>query len=962
MDKLKINTNRAKKITSDISNRVVNFLTSDYAKLLGEKALYGILSLLIIGGLSVSGFYSVDKLQKIISKNIIIKNDFSKLIDIAKKHEPKPRGVSNIRYIIDLVDSIIRTLANINQDLTEVSSSKLPDTGKGFNITDFKKKFKQVSNKIYRILTSDEAKAIGTAALTSIILASMGYGVNKFLNKANGAEDSEEVKNAKELEMAIKSKDDARITEAIKKNLMEGDKFPKSKTLSDLENEFNKKVVEFTAKPKSINNPINRPKTPGDISAPGESELESHKWATESDIEKDIDDDINLVIHNLGLVAKGEEPTRHIEKRAFYDDPFAYETKSESGSEGSDFGVTILDMIEEIGKTKEGDKGNGLKRRDIRGPRGISKKKQVGGGMKIYVTKFKNYISKVIKSKEAKGLGAAALSILILSGLAGLGGVTYGHFDNESKKIINKAYLDKLKTDWEDTNDDNNKKTSHFEFALGLKGKGINTAQISQKTSKFLNRASKKITEIIKYAIDSGLDKMALYSLITVLLSLGGYGSYTAINRYRNKNPKDNNLDPQVTPEDWDEVMDAIDEYKNQTLSERVSGKPQKSKMDWEDLFEKTFAKGLKGGELSKFGKNAKEIEENKKNAKPLAKKITDMLYSDEAKLIGSAALQYAILTALGLLVLYTGSKASKLAVSKFPEDTTKFNDPNLFNNFPGLAPPSETDIAMFESRPKKATESVLSSIFKGLKSDEILNLKRYALENPRNAAVKRILESKMSPHVSDDILRSDPYLATIFHTKALNKEAEKYYKNPDYVIREAQYGQTGRDIHNKKWAQAIREGIKEDFLTKSKKSGVPEEAPHREAEETKSSAILTPEESSKNSVRELIKKFSGTGLKLRDLRGPQGKETRDKIANTAKLRDLRGPQGIATKKINEVGNTIYKILTSNDIKQMSMGVIVGLIVSSLGIIMKDKYDMMKATKRSNELREPEKILGDISF
>jgi hypothetical protein len=833
----------------------------------------------------------------------------------------------------------------------------ISNTGKGFNINDFKKKFKQVSNKVYKALGSDEAKAIGAATLTSIILASMGYGVNQILNNTNKSSDADDhSKNAKELEMAIKSKDNARITEAIKKNLMEGDKFPKSKTLSDLENEFNKKVVDYTAKPKSINNPINRPKTPGDIGAPGESELESHKWAQESDIEKDIDDDINLVIHNLGLVAKGEEPTRHIEKGEFYDNPFEYETKSESGSDGSDWGVTVLDMLEEIGEHKE-DKGPGLKLRARRGSRGISKKKRVGGGMadsKSYVTKFKNYISKVIKSKEAKGLGAAALSILILSGLAGLGGFTYGHFDNESKKIINKAYLDKLKTDWDDINVDNNKKSSHFEFALGLKGKGINTTQIPQKTSKFLKSASKKITEIIKYAIDSGLDKMALYSLITILLSLGGYGSYTAI--YRNKNAKDNKLNPQVNPEDWDEVMEAIDEYKNQTLAERVSGKPNESKIALDDLFEQTFASGLKlrdlrgpqgGGDLSKFGKNAKEIEENKKNAKPLAKKITDMLYSDEAKLIGSAALQYAILTALGLLVLYTGSKASKLAVSKFPEDASKFNDPNLFNDLPGLSPPSETDIAMFESRPKYATKDVLSSIFKGLKGDEVLNLKRYALEHPKNKAVKEILESKGAPHISDDILRSDPYLATIFHTKALNKEADKYYKNPDYVKRLAEYEQTERDINNKKWAQAIREGTKGDFLNEP---GATAEEPsilgpqNREAEETKSSAILTPEESSKNSVRNLIKKFSGMGFK---------KETQDKIANTAK---------IATKKINKVGSTIYKILTSNDIKQMSMGVIVGVIVSSLSIIAKDKYDTMKATKRSNELRAPERILGDFSF
>jgi len=831
------------------------------------------------------------------------------------------------------INTKLRDLRGPQGNISNKVKKTKSDTGKGFNLTDFKKKFKQASNKVYSMLTSDEAKAIGSVALTSIILASMGYGVNNFLNKNNGSEDSEGAKNAKELEMAIKSKDDARITEAIKKNLMEGDKFPKSKTLSELENEFNKKVVDYIAKPKSINNPINRPKLPGDIGAPGETESESHKWATESesDIEKNIDKDINLVVHNLGLVAKGEEPIEHFEKEEFYDDPFKHETKSEPGSEGSDWGTEILNMLEGIDMSEY--TGHGLK----------------GGGMKKnYVTKFKNYISKVIKSKEAQGLGAAALSILILSGLAGLGGVVYGHFDNKSKKMINKAYLDKLKTDWGDINSPREgERSSHFEFALGLKGKGIDTSQISQKTSKFLKSASKKITEIIKYAIDSGLDKMALYSLITVLLSLGGYGSYTAI--YRNKNNKSN---PQVNPEDWDEVMDAIDEYKTQTLAERISGKHQKS-MDWEDLFKKTFAKGLKGGDLSKFGKNAKEIEENKKNAKPLAKKITDMLYSDEAKLIGSAALQYAILTALGLLVLYTGSKASKLAVSKFPEDTSKFNDPNLFNDIPGLAPPSETDIAMFESRPKYATEDVLSSVFKGLKGDEILNLKRYALENPKNKAVKEILESKMSPHISDDILRSDPYLATIFHTKASNKFASKYYKNPDYVKKLSEYEQTERDINNKKWAQAIREEIEEDFLSKSKKSGIPAEAPHREAEETKSSAILTPEESSKNSVRELIKKFSGKGLKLRDLRGPQGKETRNKIANTAK---------IATKKINEVGNTIYKILTSNDIKQMSMGVIVGLIVSSLGIIMKDKYDTMKATKRSNELREPERILGDISF
>jgi hypothetical protein len=189
MDKLKINTkdisNKVKKTTSDISNRIVNFLTSDYAKLLGERALYGIISLLIIGGLSATGFYSmdsVDKLQKNIDKNIKIQNTFSQLIDIAKTHIPKPKKMANRKYITELVDSIIHSLKNINQDLTEVSSSKLPDTGKGFNITDFKKKFKQASNKVYSALTSDDARAIGTVALTSIILASMGYGVNKFLN------------------------------------------------------------------------------------------------------------------------------------------------------------------------------------------------------------------------------------------------------------------------------------------------------------------------------------------------------------------------------------------------------------------------------------------------------------------------------------------------------------------------------------------------------------------------------------------------------------------------------------------------------------------------------------------------------------------------------------------------------------------------------------------------------------
>jgi hypothetical protein len=58
-----------------------------------------------------------------------------------------------------------------------------------------------------------------------------------------------------------------------------------------------------------------------------------------------------------------------------------------------------------------------------------------------------------------------------------------------------------------------------------------------------------------------------------------------------------------------------------------------------------------------------------------------------------------------------------------------------------------------------------------------------------------------------------------------------------------------------------------------------------------------------------------------------------------------------SAKKLNEVGNAIYKILTSQQVQGVAGGVTAGLIVSVLSMLMHEKRQEALASRRNNATR-----------
>lgn len=637
----------------------------------------------------------------------------------------------------------------------------------------------------------------------------------------------------------------------------------------------------------------------------------------------------------------------------------------------------------------------------------------LGGRFNNDVKKAKDKIYKIITSPEAKVMGISALSSLILAALGGLGYYAsdkYKNNLNERRQTAEREFIEKQKADWgvEEALYKEGEQASHFV------GDGLS----DRTQSKGLKIASKKIANLIQYARDLGLDKAALVSLITFLLGGVGYGGF----KYISKKARESEPIGYV-PED--EVRQALEDFATgkHRMAERIKADTKDANFPWSGL---GLKQKLKGGDLSKFGDYAKKKEEAEKNAKPIAKKITDWIYSDEAKLIGKAAIQYSILAALGLLTAYAGKKAGEAAISAIPKDRTKVNDPEaIMRSFGEHAPTGDLEKVAKEMR-QKATDDRIRSAFKEASptSDEILNLKRFALENPKNKAVQLYLQEKgYDQPLSEDIMRMDPRLATLFNLKAdkpTKQKVHKYY--PDTFtkfkdlynlgkkfqvakyLKEAESGnQTFGEIKNEKPEEESKEADKhlKEFIEKNlpKEAGSDIDVAIKALEEVEQNKPdLTPSTATgaRSSVKSIAEKFSGkkegplTFSKPKEAAPKIQSEVKSSVKKERKPRDSlarimadvaahessdegdegdsgKGDEGDGgyglkknkgkgfkedlTKKINGVGNAIYNIISSNEVKGVAGGVTAGLIVSILSMLMHEKRQETLAARRTNAAR-----------
>jgi phosphate/sulfate permease len=739
---------------------------------------------------------------------------------------------------------------------------------------------KDIKDYLHKVVTSKEAKVLGATALASLIMA--GLGIIGYKAVKNMGTDIDFIKSQRNV---------AKLKAVLEVAKKKSEILPVSKSsevIDILEDELEAQMRQST-NPESFEE---------------EEEEQIHK--------------INIPLSTLATnktIAELEEMYKKIESDTM--------TKSIAKKMTDTLVDDVIIAEEEV--KNPGESGKGLK-------------KLTGRGFSEDAKKVKDQIYKIITSPKAKTIGATALSTLIVTALGGLGyNMIKTHEDklrdideNASSISRSKKFIKELESEWDLTPYKEGERGTHF----------TNGGSIKEDTQKGLKIASKKIADLIQYARELNLDKVALFSLITFLLGGVGYGGFKYIKgKARESEPIG------YIPED--EVADAMREY----ATENIKKGNKKADYPWIKSLGFGLKKKIKGGDLSKFGEYAKKKEEAEKKAKPIAKQITDWIYSDEAKLIGKAGLQYAILTALGLLTAYAGKKAGEKVISGIPKDTSKMNDPNLFSDI--IVEPSEEDIIAFEKRPKKATEAVLSSVFKGLSGDEILNLKRYALENPKNEAVKRILESHKSPHISDTILRSDPYLATIFHYKSPKKESSSVYKPEKYIENLSDYYKSkGASSQSKpKPPPKIPSDI--DLAIQAQE----------QIEQNRPSLTVSPSSKAptKYSVKDLTKMFSGTSkptpesTKANTPTEKKSGETDNPILASMFAKGLKEDAhnfGKASlKKLNEVGNAIYKILTSQQVQGVAGGVTAGLIVSVLSMLMHEKRQEALAVRRANTTR-----------
>jgi len=1062
MDKLNKSSreiyDKLSKSSQDTYDRAISFLTSDYAKLLGKNALISILSLIIIGGAAVASARGVEKLQLTLDENQIKKSQLSRIIDLilTAKNSTEPTGSDKRRGVKIARAMILDILSKLGGKY-----SKGGALGNGFTQSDIKKKFKEVSKKVYDSITSDEAKSLGKNALVTIILLTMGYGASKLASKWN--QKGELQQSAKDIEHDIKMRDfnlkskelkdinDAAFAEKIKKITNKKTKYPiEYGAESDPEEEEEYYEVQ-TTNPAIVNPTVARGLKGGNLTAQNIKEY-LHRIATSKEAKVlgatalaalimaglgiaaykanaiATDDDFIKSQRNVArlkavLKVAKEKHTMPIKNASAVVDILEEEleaqmrqatkpdTFEEEDEEELQHKLNIplstlssnktISELEEMYKKIESDTmtkqiaekaatglvdnfikteiknvtvGNGLK----------------GGGFNDDVKKAKDKIYKIITNPKAKAMGIAALSTLILTALGGLGYNMIKTHEDKFHDIEKDAasisrtnkFIKELESAWEPEYKEGERAT-HF-VGMGLK----------EDTQKGLERASKKIADLIQYARDLNLDKAALFSLITFLLGGVGYGGFKYISgKARESEPIG------YIPED--EVRQALEDFATgkHRLTERIKADTKDANLPWGGL---GLNKKIIGG-ANPFGEYAKKKEEAEKNAKPIAKKITDWIYSDEAKLIGKAGLQYTILAALGLLTAYAGKKAGEAAISAIPKDRTKVNDPEAIMK--GLKHAPTGDIEEVEKlQRQKATDERIRSAFKesSPKSDEILNLKRFALENPKNKAVQLYLKEKgYDQPLSEDIMRMDPRLATLFNLKAdkpTKQQVHKYY--PDTFSKFKDLYNLGKEFQTAKYLREAESGnqtlgdakkkeeeSKEDFkhLKEFVDKNLPKEAGSdidvaikalEEVEQNRPNLTPSIRTGAVSKVKDIAKRFSG---------GPQGslvfskpkvaeakvelptdgpkKERKPRhslarILAEVEAHEEEGDRGdglkenmkdfgkASAKKINEVGNAIYKIISSNEVKGVAGGVTAGLIVSILSMLMHEKRQETLAARK----------------
>jgi hypothetical protein len=1231
------------KSSREIYDRAINFLTSDYAKLLGKNAIISILSLMLIGGLASTGLYTTENIQSEIDKNMPIQNKLSQLADTSfsmqsDKRPTKKRVAKHVEEISELLISILSKLGGIeSRDFSNLRQSSRKTIGTGLKGKGFLDDFKAMSKKVYKELTSDEAKLIGKTALTTIILAAMGYSAHKAFNGKPSQYSSKEYENA------IKSGDYTKASDIINKSFVEGDQFPTSniKTLKDLNDaQFAKQAAEFVAnKKKAINKPTlydpysypDDPQTPQTTA----SGLKGGKWTT-----KDIKDYIHKVVtskeakglgiaaltsliiaglgiagykahqytrdrlnpdvtdsdfiksqrNNAKLKAKEkdiipikrstqfidmleEEDPQHnlsvplsklkLSKRVVLGDLGTYNLDNPEGikryiaehpelitydlSKGNlereeDVREIVDDIIDNIGSNnmtkpvakkmasdlvdsimskkiinpiqmnismsgnkqykapefndyyskevvippnkkaevvKEDkqeareawDRIKAAKREDYKewerareeSQKGIlrheldkmttdqrteyfkthklppdelksiygmhqkeyeaiqknleSGKGMKGKGFSDDAKKIKDKIYKAITSQKAKTISATVLSTLILTALGAMGYHKIKNYEDKLRSIEENAlsnsrdrnFIKKMESEWETEYKPEEEKTPATHFT----GEGL-----KKYTDKELKIASKKIADLIQYARDLYLDKAALFSLITFLLGSAGYGGFRYIKgKARASEPIG------YIPED--DVRAALEEYATgkHRMAENIRADTRNANLPW-GAFGFGLNKKLKGGDLSKFGDYAKKKEEAEKVAKPIAKKITDLITSDEAKLIGKAAIQYSILTALAILTGYAGKKVAEKAIKLYPEDKSKINDPEaIMQSFGENAPTGDTEAVQAAMR-QKATTAALRKAFKPdptikkpddrsfirppegrIVSSEVLNLNRYLLENPTKQGVVQYLKDMgYSQPYSEAILRDDPALATIFnekmHSKAPLEAVNRYkppttgtYRNPSDISETGAMELSHLDVYKniKKLLHPTKiEESKEEFKSIMQQVAptisvssmedalkaqeeLEKNRPNFTVKQDKPSYIVPP----KKSVKNIAKQFSGTSaptpesekvVKSPPVKAPVEKsnpylDAMIKPISVKKDEDDSG-KGLKedfTKKINQAGDGIYKVITSPQVQGIAGGVTAGLIVSVLSMLMHEKRQAVLAARKINKFRPPsERILGDL--
>jgi hypothetical protein len=700
-------------------------------------------------------------------------------IKLSPLYESTQNRIKN--EVRDEVSSELKELDDIFKNIeseTMTSPIAKPTITGGLGLKGGKLNIEQIKNYIHKVVTSKEAKGLGVTALTSLIMAGIGvagYKAHQYANR-NGAPDSDFIKSQRTT---------AHMKEFVKNAVQKDAMRSKKKKISP--------IIKSIDPNYDQNN---------DSSSDDEAQKNRYKLHLEKQIKK-AEEDARL---KVGIVL--DDIIHKVVYNDNVDKVLAKRLANNLVDSAIDTAVANhleKDLEKDLPKAGEGLKGRGF----------------VDGYRKV-----KDEIYKIITSPNAKAMGIAALSTLIITALGGVAGFHMIKRHDDKLRAIdegalrnsrNRNFIKEIESEWKPEYKEGESAT-HFSSGMGLRA-----SEATQKsdTNKRLEIASKKITDLIQYARDIHLDKTALVTLITFLLGGAGYAGFKYIKgKVRESEPLD------YIPEG--EVIDALEEFATgkhrMSRSENIKADTKNANMPWGGFGLKHF---LKGGDLSKFGEYAKKKEEAEKKAKPFAEKITDWIYSDEAKLLGKAGLQYSILTALGLLTAYAGKKAGEKAISLYPKDRSKINDPDaIMASFGENAPTGDTE-AVQTALNQYATNKALRKAFKPdptilkpdtfnirppegrIVSSEQSNLSRYLLENPNKTGVSQYLKDMgYNQPYNETILRDDPALATIFSSKAYGKKGildavNRYeppstgtYRNPQDISDTGKVTRSHKDVY----------------------------------------------------------------------------------------------------------------------------------------------------------------------